>query len=114
MPVRKEPRFTCFRIKCRSRFQETPQLLSVLLKSNCPATPIGRTSQRRYAWGRNPLANLQVTGNKDLPFATQRSDDWKMEQVPLVSLAFHTVPNEPVPNLLCNSKCPIMGFSSSR
>jgi sialate O-acetylesterase len=37
----------------------------------------------RYAWGRNPLANLQATGNKDLPFATQRSDDWKMEAVPL-------------------------------
>lgn len=37
----------------------------------------------RYAWGRNPLANLQATGNKDLPFATQRSDPWPMEGVPL-------------------------------
>ena len=37
----------------------------------------------RYAWGRNPLANLQATGFKDLPFATQRSDDWKIEEVPL-------------------------------
>ncbi|MFT5104500.1 MAG: sialate O-acetylesterase [Pseudoalteromonas tetraodonis] len=37
----------------------------------------------RYAWGRNPLANLQATGNKDIPFATQRSDDWKLEEVPL-------------------------------
>jgi sialate O-acetylesterase len=37
----------------------------------------------RYAWGRNPLANLQASGNKDLPFATQRSDDWRMEEVPL-------------------------------
>ncbi|MEM6675489.1 MAG: hypothetical protein AAF726_21750, partial [Planctomycetota bacterium] len=37
----------------------------------------------RYAWGRNPLANLQATGNKDLPFATQRSDDWEMGTVPL-------------------------------
>lgn len=37
----------------------------------------------RYAWGRNPLGNLQVTGNKDLPFATQRSDDWPMHTVPL-------------------------------
>lgn len=36
----------------------------------------------RYAWGRNPLANLQATGNRDLPFATQRSDDWRMEEVP--------------------------------
>ena len=37
----------------------------------------------RYAWGRNPLANLQAMGHKDLPVATQRSDDWPMEQVPL-------------------------------
>jgi sialate O-acetylesterase len=37
----------------------------------------------RYAWGRNPLANLQAIGNKDLPVATQKSDDWPMEQVPL-------------------------------
>ncbi len=37
----------------------------------------------RYAWGRNPLGNLQVSGNKDLPFATQRSDDWNMGTVPL-------------------------------
>ena len=36
----------------------------------------------RYAWGRNPLANLQATGNKDLPFATQRSDRWTLGQVP--------------------------------
>ncbi|MBK8979797.1 MAG: hypothetical protein IPM29_28195 [Planctomycetes bacterium] len=41
----------------------------------------------RYAWGRNPLANLQAIGNKDLPFATQRSDDWRMEEVPLGVLA---------------------------
>lgn len=37
----------------------------------------------RYAWGRNPLANLQATSNKDIPLATQRSDDWSMEEVPL-------------------------------
>lgn len=37
----------------------------------------------RYAWGRNPLANLQATGNKDLPFATQKSDHWRLEEVPL-------------------------------
>jgi sialate O-acetylesterase len=39
----------------------------------------------RYAWGRNPLANLQAAGNKDLPFATQKSDDWRMSDVPLES-----------------------------
>ena len=39
--------------------------------------------QFRYGWGRNPLANVQALGNKDLPFATQRSDDWGMGDVPL-------------------------------
>ena len=37
----------------------------------------------RYGFGRNPLANLQATGNKDLPFPTQRSDDWDVCDVPL-------------------------------
>lgn len=37
----------------------------------------------RYGWGRNPLANLQLMGNKDLPFATQRSDDWDPGTWPL-------------------------------
>lgn len=37
----------------------------------------------RYAWGRNPLANLQLNGNKDLPVATQRSDGWTMDEIPL-------------------------------
>jgi sialate O-acetylesterase len=30
----------------------------------------------RYAWARNPMGNLQALGNTDIPFATQRSDDW--------------------------------------
>lgn len=37
----------------------------------------------RYAWGRNPMANLQSADHNDLPFATQRSDQWQMEEVPL-------------------------------
>ncbi|MEZ6142738.1 MAG: sialate O-acetylesterase [Zavarzinella sp.] len=32
----------------------------------------------RYAWGRNPLANLKSLDHTDLPFATQRSDTWTM------------------------------------
>ncbi len=51
----------------------------LILSSSMVRNPI----HYRYAWGRNPLANLQATGNKDLPFATQRSDDWVMEEVPL-------------------------------
>ncbi|MDG1049142.1 MAG: hypothetical protein P8M11_00605 [Planctomycetota bacterium] len=44
---------------------------------------VGEPVHFRYAWGRNPMGNLQVTGNKDLPFATQRSDDWDMGTAPL-------------------------------
>ena len=51
----------------------------ILLSSPMVPQPI----HFRYAWGRNPLGNLQATRNKDLPFATQRSDDWRMEEVPL-------------------------------
>ena len=36
----------------------------------------------RYAWGRNPMGNLQSSDQNDLPYATQRSDNWKMEKVP--------------------------------
>ncbi|MCA9032871.1 MAG: hypothetical protein KDA66_18785, partial [Planctomycetaceae bacterium] len=48
----------------------------------------------RYAWGRNPLGNLQTAGNLDLPFATQKSDDWIMEEVP--SGVFEQQPDRPI------------------
>lgn len=32
----------------------------------------------RYAWGRSPMGNLQ---DKGIPLATQRSDDWPLEEV---------------------------------
>lgn len=37
----------------------------------------------RYAWARSPLGNLQAERMTDIPFATQRSDDWPLEHVPL-------------------------------
>jgi sialate O-acetylesterase len=37
----------------------------------------------RYAWGRSPLGNLQAERVTDIPFATQRSDNWSLENVPL-------------------------------
>ena len=38
----------------------------------------------RYAWARSPLGNLQADRNSDVPFATQRSDNWPLENVPLM------------------------------
>ena len=35
----------------------------------------------RYAWARNPMGNLQVQRGSDIPFATQRSDDWPKEAI---------------------------------
>lgn len=50
----------------------------------------------RYAWGRSPLGNLQATGNKDLPFPAQRSDDWDMGEVPLGVLGDDWNPQVPL------------------
>lgn len=36
----------------------------------------------RYASGRSPLGNLQAERITDVPFATQRSDDWPLESTP--------------------------------
>ena len=44
---------------------------------------VARPIHFRYAWGRNPLGNLQTTHQSHIPFATQRSDAWKIEEVPL-------------------------------
>lgn len=37
----------------------------------------------RYAWARNPMGNIQLPGNSDVPLATQRSDHWEVHQVPV-------------------------------
>lgn len=35
----------------------------------------------RYAWARNPMAN--ITNGRQIPIATQRSDDWVLEETPV-------------------------------
>lgn len=37
----------------------------------------------RYAWSRNPLANVQLARNSDVPLGTQKSDVWGLEEAPL-------------------------------
>ena len=51
-----------------------PQVDQTVLKLSSPLVPA--PVHFRYAWGRNPLANLKASNNDDVPFATQRSDDW--------------------------------------
>ncbi|MFK7767936.1 MAG: hypothetical protein AB8B55_12000 [Mariniblastus sp.] len=51
----------------------------IVLSSSMVPEPI----HYRYAWGRSPLGNLQAERMTDIPFATQRSDDWSLENVPL-------------------------------
>lgn len=58
-----------------------PQRDRRVLVLSSPMVP--SPTQFRYAWGRNPMGNLQSADHSDLPFATQRSDAWKMEEVPL-------------------------------
>jgi len=35
----------------------------------------------RYAWARNPMAN--IVNSQGIPLATQRSDDWRLEETPI-------------------------------
>lgn len=35
----------------------------------------------RYAWARNPMAN--IVSSRQIPIATQRSDDWALEETPI-------------------------------
>jgi sialate O-acetylesterase len=35
----------------------------------------------RYAWARNPMAN--IVNGRGIPFATQRSDNWRLEETPI-------------------------------
>jgi len=35
----------------------------------------------RYAWARNPMAN--IVNGRGIPLATQRSDDWILEETPI-------------------------------
>ncbi|MEP3477797.1 MAG: hypothetical protein ABJZ55_00980 [Fuerstiella sp.] len=50
----------------------------IVLSSSMVPAPV----HYRYAWGRSPLGNLQAERNSDIPFATQRSDNWSLESVP--------------------------------
>lgn len=61
----------------RGRNQTNKKVL--VLSSPMVKSPI----HYRYAWARSPLGNLQAERMTDIPFATQRSDNWSMENVPL-------------------------------
>ena len=54
-----------------------PQHDRSLLVLSSPLVP--KPVHFRYAWGRNPLANLKTADHTDIPFATQRSDHWTLE-----------------------------------
>lgn len=69
----------------RGRDKTDPKAL-VLTSPMVPAP-----TQYRYAWGRSPLGNLQLARQSDVPLATQRSDDWPLEQIPLGVLGDDTL-----------------------
>jgi sialate O-acetylesterase len=58
-----------------------PQTDTKVLVLSSPVVP--QPVHYRYAWGRSPLGNLQAHRMTDIPFATQRSDNWPLENVPL-------------------------------
>lgn len=57
-----------------------PQTDTKVLVLSSPMVP--EPVHYRYAWGRSPLGNLQASRITDIPFATQRSDDWPLENIP--------------------------------
>ena len=57
-----------------------PKLLKNILVLTSPH--VSAPKHYRYAWARNPMANL--TNSKQIPLATQRSDDWASEETPLL------------------------------
>ncbi len=58
------------------RGREKKDSKALVLSSPMVPNPI----HYRYAWGRNPMGNLQATGNSDIPLATQRSDKWPLDE----------------------------------
>lgn len=66
-----------------------PKLDKSTLVLTSPMVP--EPKHYRYAWGRSPLGNLQASRLTDIPFATQRSDNWPMEQVPLGVISPDTI-----------------------
>jgi sialate O-acetylesterase len=61
------------------RGREQKDNKSIILTSIMVPNPI----HYRYAWARSPLANLQASRVTDIPIATQRSDNWALEEIPL-------------------------------
>ena len=59
----------------RNRDKKDPK--SLVLTSPIVPSPV----HYRYAWGRNPMGNLQIQHNTDIPLPTQRSDTWPLEEV---------------------------------
>ena len=49
----------------------------LVLSSPYVANPV----HYRYAWARNPMSNL--VSSRQIPLATQRSDDWRQEETPV-------------------------------
>jgi len=66
-------------IKKDSRNRPQYDHSTIVLSSPHVARPI----HFRYAWGRNPMGNLKSRFGGHIPFATQRSDDWKIFEVPV-------------------------------
>ena len=56
-----------------------PQKDMKVLVLSSPMVP--KPIHYRYAWARSPMGNLQAHHNTDIPFATQRSDNWSMKEI---------------------------------
>jgi len=56
-----------------------PKYTRNMLTLSSPFVPAPK--HYRYAWARNPMAN--IVNGRGIPLATQRSDDWRLEETPV-------------------------------
>jgi len=68
-----QPATTTYRVIGKdSRGRDKYDTTTLVLKSFLVPNPV----HYRYAWARNPMGNVQLAGNSDIPLPTQRSDYW--------------------------------------
>jgi sialate O-acetylesterase len=68
-----QPATTTYRVISKdSRGREKHDTKTLILNSSLVPNPV----HYRYAWGRNPMGNVQRKSPRDIPLATQRSDTW--------------------------------------
>lgn len=71
-----QPAKADFLIKSRDRYNRPQYDRTIIVLSN---RMVPNPVHFRYAWARNPEGNVKTSDHTEIPFATQRSDTWTLE-----------------------------------